>query len=227
MGHLHRLIAFDLDGTLVDSQRDLANAVNQLIEELGGRPLPHPDIAGMIGEGARLLVGRALTAAGLEQPDRALERFLDIYDRRLLEHTVPYEGIAEVLGAARERAYVAVLTNKPRAAALRILDGLGLAPLVEQVVGGDGPCPRKPHPAALAALMRAAVAPRAHTLLIGDSAIDLETARRADVACCLALYGFGRVTLEPAAVATARWTADTPRGLLRVLDEFGRIPHGP
>ena len=191
MGHLQRLIAFDLDGTLIDSRRDLADSANQLIEELGGQTLTEEQIGGMVGEGAALLVRRALQASGRGERAQALERFLEIYDERLLNHTRVYDGVAEVLRQARGRARLTVLTNKPTTPTERILEGLGLRDLFDDVIGGDGPHRRKPDPAGLKAMMTAANIEPEDTLLVGDSAIDLETARRAEASCCLVSYGFG------------------------------------
>jgi phosphoglycolate phosphatase len=197
VGHLHRLIAFDLDGTLIDSRRDLADSANQLIEELGGQPLTEEQIGGMVGEGAALLVRRALRAAVRGEPAgggpraHALERFLQIYDERLLNHTRVYDGIGDVVRHARSRARLAVLTNKPTVPTERILAALGLRDAFHEIMGGDGPYPRKPDPAGLTAMMTAAGAVAHDTLLVGDSAIDLETAQRAGVRCCLVSYGFG------------------------------------
>ncbi len=191
MGDLHRLIAFDLDGTLVDSRRDLAESANELIVELGGAPLSEETIAGMVGEGAALLVQRALAAVGVRDLRGALQRFLQIYDTRLLRHTRVYPGMDEVVRFARTAGRVAVLTNKPLAPSEQILDGLGIRDLFDVVIGGDGPLPRKPDPAALQALMREAGATPDTTLLVGDSAIDHETAVRAQVRCCLVSFGFG------------------------------------
>jgi phosphoglycolate phosphatase len=189
--HLHRLIAFDLDGTLIDSRRDLADSANQMIEELGGRPLTEEQIGGMVGEGAALLVRRAMRAAGRGERAHALERFLEIYDQRLLNHTRIYDGVGEVVRQARRRARLTVLTNKPLTPTERILAGLGLRDVFEEVIGGDGPHPRKPDPAGLKAMMASAGAAAHDTMLVGDSAIDLETAKRAGVSCCLVSYGFG------------------------------------
>jgi phosphoglycolate phosphatase len=190
--HLHRrLIAFDLDGTLVDSQRDLANSANQLIEELGGAPLGEDAIAAMVGEGAALLVRRALAAAQLGDIDGALPRFLEIYDGRLLEHTRVYDGLLDVVRAARTRARVVVLTNKPLAPSLRILEALGLREYMDDVVGGDNALGRKPDPRALQALMHDAGAAPESTLMVGDSAIDHETAVQAGTRACLVSFGFG------------------------------------
>lgn len=187
-----RLVVFDLDGTLVDSRADIANATNALIVELGGAPLPEDVVTAMVGEGAGLLVRRALTAASLDpEAPGALDRFLALYDARLLEHTRPYDGIPEALEWLFTRAQLAVLTNKPGGATRQILAGLGLARYFREVIGGDSPFGRKPDPAALLHLARASgVGPR-DTLMVGDSAVDLETARRAGTRICLARYGFG------------------------------------
>ena len=127
VGHVFgRLIAFDLDGTLIDSSRDLADSVNDLLVELGAAPLPHDAITKMVGEGAKVLVRRALAAARLPDTPDAMARFLAIYDTRLLNHTRPYDGIADVVRAAREHARVAVLTNKPLEPSEKVLAGLGL-----------------------------------------------------------------------------------------------------
>jgi phosphoglycolate phosphatase len=205
VGDLHRrLIAFDLDGTLVDSRRDLAESANELIGELGGSPLGEDAIARMVGEGAAMLVRRALAAARVTDlraasaeataPKGALARFLEIYDTRLLRHTRVYPGMADVARFARTLGRVAVLTNKPLAPSERILEGLGIRDLFDAVTGGDGPLPRKPDPAALHALMRSAGATPDTTVLVGDSAVDHETAVRAGVHCCLVAFGFGYET---------------------------------
>lgn len=187
-----RLIVFDLDGTLIDSRQDLADAMNQLIVELGGTPLPVETIARMVGFGAPVLVRRALAMASLEaDPLEALGRFLNIYESCLLVHTRPYAGTMEMLAALAGRYHLAVLTNKPSPATRQILDGLGLVPWFSDVIGGDTPFRRKPDPAGLLHLVSRAHATPATTMMVGDSAIDLETARRAGTKVCLARYGFG------------------------------------
>jgi phosphoglycolate phosphatase len=199
-----KLTVFDLDGTLVDSRRDLADSINVMLVEIGRVPLPVGEIGDMVGEGARVLVRRALavtsraagdasSGAGRARPDedRALRRFLELYDTRLLEHTRPYRGVPELLAELAPVSTLAVLTNKPREASERILDGLGLRRHFGEVVGGDGPLPRKPDPAALLELMHRAGAGPDDTMLVGDSRVDLETARNARTHVCLAGYGFG------------------------------------
>lgn len=145
-------------------------------------------MAHMVGEGAALLVRRALAAAGLS-PDTpgALPRFLDIYGRRLLDTTVPYDGVADMLLLASRHARLSVLTNKPLAPSRRILDALGLLRYFDAVIGGDGPHGRKPDPAGLRALASSA----AHVMLVGDSPIDWQTAAAAGCDFVWAQYGFG------------------------------------
>ena len=220
MGDVRRLIAFDLDGTLVDSRRDLAQSANQLIVELGGPELPEGAIGRMVGEGAAVLVGRALAAAGLENRPEALGRFLEIYDGRLLTHTHAYEGVVEAVRVARRHARVAVLTNKPVGPSERILAGLGLRELFDEIVGGDGPFPRKPDPTALLSLMARAGATSDNTMLVGDSSIDHKTARNAAARCCLAAYGFGYETFPIDQLNGQEWIATDPVELAAIVERF-------
>jgi phosphoglycolate phosphatase len=188
-----RLVVFDLDGTLIDSRRDIAESANATLVECGARPLPEEQIGRMVGDGAPVLVARAFAAAGVSAPADALERFLDIYNGRLMNYTRPYEGIPQVLEQLERRATLAVLTNKPRAATDLLLAGLGLARHFgpERVVGGDGPLRRKPDPEGLRHLMASTGVSPVETVLVGDSVIDWRTARAAATHVCLARYGFG------------------------------------
>jgi phosphoglycolate phosphatase len=194
-----RLYVFDLDGTLVDSLRDLADSANELLTSYGAAPLDTAVIGGMVGDGAAKLVARACAAVGVDPRD-ALPRFLAIYDANLLAHTRPYAGMPEAIASLAGRgASLAVLTNKPVGATRRILAGLDLAKFFDEdaVIGGDGPWPRKPDPGGLLHLSaRAGLAP-AETMLIGDSLVDWQTARGGGTAICLARYGFGFLTFPP------------------------------
>jgi phosphoglycolate phosphatase len=211
-----RLIVFDLDGTLIDSRRDLADAANALLESCGGGPLSEEHIGRMVGDGAATLVARVFEASGLERPAGALERFLAFYDQRLLNHTRPYPGMMEVLDLLGRRATLAVLTNKPLASTRRILEGLELARHFEEaaVLGGDGPFPRKPDPAGLRHLIARAKVPVESTLLVGDSLIDWRTARAAATPVCLARYGFGYVGFPRHELGPADHLIDAPAALL-------------
>jgi phosphoglycolate phosphatase len=222
MGHVHgRLIAFDLDGTLIDSSRDLAESVNEVLTGLGAPPLPHDDITRMIGEGAKVLVRRALAAAGIPEDPEAIARFLEIYDRNLLNHTRPYAGITEVVRTARQHASVAVLTNKPLEPSEKVLAGLGMRELFDDVIGSGGIYPRKPDPTALFALMERAGATPDRTLMVGDSRIDFETARSAATRCCLVTYGFSSDTLADIPIQEA-WRVSDADGLAAVIGRFAR-----
>ena len=210
---------FDLDGTLVDSLRDLAESANALIVEAGGCRLPEESIGRMVGDGAAALVRRAFRAASLEPPSDALERFLAIYDSRLLTFTRPYAGVDETLSALAPRARLAVLTNKPIDATRRILTGLDLARYFppDRVIGGDGPFSRKPDPAGLIHLVTAECVTVDETLLVGDSVIDWRTARAACCHVCLARYGFGYEGFPVADLDRADRLIDQPLDLLTIL----------
>lgn len=191
------LVVFDLDGTLIDSRRDLADSANALIVEHGGAPQPVDAIAGMVGEGAALLVRRALAAAGVKLDiERDLRRFLELYDERLLVHTALYDGTREMLDALSVRTPLAVLTNKPQHHTDRVLRGLDVDRYFQWIIGGDTPHGRKPDPAGLRHVMSAAGADAHGTFMVGDSAIDLKTARAAEARLCLVRYGFGFATTE-------------------------------
>lgn len=213
-----QLIVFDLDGTLVDSLGDLAGSANELLVQHGSRPLGDEDIAGMVGDGVATLVRRVLEARGLDlEPRAAVDEFLAIYDRRLLERTRPYQGIPEALEQLGKKAALAVLTNKHTAAAERILEGLGLRNAFQWVIGGDSPHGRKPAPGGLLAIVNAAGCTPEETVVVGDSAVDVETARAAGTPVCIARYGFGFRTRPPAELRGDELFVDRPEELPSVL----------
>ena len=211
------LMVFDLDGTLIDSRQDLADSANALIVERGGSPLPVEAVTRMVGEGAALLVRRALTAADLPVDlDTALPRFLELYDDRLLANTRVYPGTAAALDVLAPRATLAVLTNKPQRPTETILRGLHLSGYFAQVIGGDTPFGRNPDPAGLRHVISAAGATVAESIMVGDSAIDLRTARAAGVPICLVRYGFG-FPLAAAELSGEERVVDAPDQLVEIL----------
>jgi phosphoglycolate phosphatase len=213
-----RLLVFDLDGTLVDSRRDLADAANAVLEACGCRTHSEAAIGAMVGDGAAMLIQRAFEAADCPMPSDALERFLRVYDGRLLRHTRAYDGVSEMLDAVSARATLAVLTNKPLRATRSVLDGLHLASYFgDRVLGGDGPHPRKPDPAGLAQLIADAGSEPATTLMVGDSIVDWRTARRAGVRVCVAEYGFGFHPGPGEGLSTTDLVIDRPADLLTKL----------
>lgn len=220
-----RTIVFDLDGTLVDSALDLAAAASELVEGYGGSPLEVATVVPMVGDGAPVLVERALAHAGLDpETPGALERFLSIYDRRLLDHTAPYDGIPEVLAILLRFGPLAVLTNKPRRASDEILEQLGLRGYFRDVIGGDGPHARKPDPAGLQALLSRT---GGRGVMVGDSPADADTASAAACPFVLAAYGFGIVRFGSDMPSHAG-IAHHPRELVSLVEtltfDAARIP---
>jgi phosphoglycolate phosphatase len=195
------LLIFDLDGTLIDSRLDLANAVNAMRAHLGMDPLANERVYSYVGNGAPVLVRRALgEEAGEPEFRGALQFFMEYYAAHDLDHTTLYPGVRESLDRFRRAGKrMAVLTNKPTAMSLRILDGLGVGGHFFQVFGGNSFAQKKPHPAGVEALMGEAAVDRARTMMVGDSAVDVATARNAGIACCGVTYGFQPESLaEPA-----------------------------
>lgn len=213
------LAVFDLDGTLIDSRRDLADSANHMLAAYGASPLGEDRIASMVGCGAPTLVKRVMTAAGVDAPlDEALARFLSAYDERLTHHTRPYDGIPDLLEQLEARGTsMALLTNKPVEQSVRILDAFALAKYFPRIVGGDGPWPRKPAPDGMQFLMREAAARADDTVLIGDSTIDLQTSRNAGVRICLARYGFGFADVPAADLRGDESLVDAPAQISEVL----------
>jgi phosphoglycolate phosphatase len=214
-----RLVVFDLDGTLVDSLRDLTDSANALLAACGAPPLDEPAVGAMVGDGASTLVERAFAAAGIPAPADALDRFLAIYDTKLTNHTRPYEGVPEMLTSLAGRMPLGVLTNKPRAATLRILSALNLAGFfdADAIIGGDGPAPRKPDPGALLHLCARAGVAAAETALVGDSSVDFRTARNAGTRIYLARYGFGFRSFPETELTGGEAVIDRPTDLLAAL----------
>ena len=178
-----RLLVFDLDGTLVDSFRDLAAATNAALRRVAPDqpPIPVETVCTFVGNGARVLIERALDHAGIDRAvDEVLPVFLECYDRCLLDTTRPYPGVAEALRAL-ESTPRAVLTNKPGPMARRILDGLDLAPRFARIRGAGDVPERKPDPRGLERLIEELGATPETTWMIGDSPVDVRTARAAGV----------------------------------------------
>jgi phosphoglycolate phosphatase len=205
------LVVFDLDGTLVDSARDLADAGNGLLAGYGVPPLPQAQIVGMVGDGARELVRRLLAACALEVPlDDALARFLREYNELLLATTRPYDGVVDMLGWVARIARLAVLTNKPEYATKRLLNSLDLERFFADVIAGDTAIARKPDPAGLLTLIgRAGLTPN-RALMVGDSVADLRTAAAAAVPACLARYGFGFAQVPENERSAAAYEVERP-----------------
>jgi phosphoglycolate phosphatase len=202
-----KLLVFDLDGTLIDSAQDLCNSVNAALDHVGLKPLPDPVIASFVGNGVPLLVRRSLAyenGGNLEQVDDALQArtqafFLDYYREHKLDFTYAYNGVLEALEALRDlhdrrggdARTLAVLTNKPVRPARGICEGLGMAGYFLHIYGGDSFKAKKPDPEGLRALMEEVGARPEETVMVGDSKVDVQTARNAGVWSLGCAFGFG------------------------------------
>lgn len=186
------LLIFDLDGTLIDSRLDLAHAVNATRAQAGRGPLPHEQIFSFVGNGAPVLIQRAMGPdASEEDVARALEFFLDYYRHHALDYTVLYPGVQESLHRLHTAgASLAILTNKPVRTSRRIMEGLGVARLFFQIYGGNSFEYKKPHRIGIDTLCRESGVLSTDTWMVGDSYVDVQTARNAGVASCGVTYGF-------------------------------------
>lgn len=197
LSDIHLLI-FDLDGTLVDSQMDLALSVNAMRQGMGLSALAHDLIGTYVGRGVNVLMRRALgDQATDEELERGLALFLDYYRRHMLDNTATYPGVREALEELRDRK-LAVLTNKPYHFTREMLSRLGIARYFLFVYGGNSFAQKKPDPVGVTTLMRDTEVSPAQTLMVGDSDTDVLTGRAAGVWTCGVTYGFGAHTLESA-----------------------------
>jgi phosphoglycolate phosphatase len=223
-----KLLVFDLDGTLIDSAQDLCNSVNAALGHVGREPLEDPVIAGYVGNGAPMLMRRALARSKnipVDQVEEALQStayafFLDYYREHKLDFTYAYDGVVEALKALRglhdlpggTPRTMAVLTNKPVRPARGICEGLGMADCFLHIYGGDSFPVKKPDPFGLRSLMQETGARPEETVMIGDSKVDVQTARNAGVWSVGCAFGFGPQNLmeTPPDIlvdSAADWTA--------------------
>lgn len=195
-----RLVVFDLDGTLVDSSRDLATATNAALAAVapGVAPLSLDVVRSFVGEGAGVLIARSLAEAGIhKRAEEVLPTFLDLYRRCLLETTRLYPGVVETLERLGGRI-LAVLTNKPGDMSRAILAGLGVADRFARIYGGGDFPGRKPDPAGLLLLLEDLGARPEEAVLVGDSAVDVRTGRAAGVPTVGVTYGLNPESLQEA-----------------------------
>ena len=186
------LVIFDLDGTLIDSKLDLAHAVNATLRHMGRTPLANERVYSYVGNGAPVLIRRALGEQAAEgEVQEGLEFFLEYYRDHMLDYTVPYPGVRESVERLSEaKVRLAVLTNKPVRISRAIIEGLGMGPFFRQVYGGNSFDFKKPHPIGVETLVAECGATREKTLMVGDSSVDIQTARNAGVLSAGVTYGF-------------------------------------
>lgn len=185
------LLIFDLDGTLIDSKRDLADSVNATRAWMNLPPLPDEAVYSYVGNGAPVLIRRAFPDATDHEVAQALKHFLEYYREHMLDATSLYPGVQQAL----DRLYaagvpMAVLTNKPVRFSIRLIEGLGLEMHFFRVYGGNSFEEKKPHPMGIDVLVAEVRAVRERTIMVGDSAVDVLTARNARVRACGVSWGF-------------------------------------
>jgi phosphoglycolate phosphatase len=186
-----RALIFDLDGTLIDSKLDLIRSVNAMLREMGREQRHEDTISGYIGHGAPQLVGQALGNNATEtERERALKFFLAYYENHKMDSTCAYPGVPEALEHLAAFP-MAILTNKPVRISVRILEALGLAKYFRAVYGGNSFETKKPDPLGAQTILREFGAAPAEAMLIGDSEVDVQTARNAGTFAAAVNYGFG------------------------------------
>ncbi|HEV3422143.1 MAG TPA: HAD-IA family hydrolase [Candidatus Acidoferrum sp.] len=190
-----RVFLFDLDGTLIDSKLDLINSVNFMLRKMQRDVLPLATVASYIGHGAPRLVADALGPDAAEADrKRGLEIFLNHYNEHNLDATRAYPGVREGLEALQDRP-MAVLTNKPQKMSVEILEAIGLLKYFRAVYGGDSFEKKKPDPAGALAILKDLGALPEESAMVGDSDVDIETARNAGMLAIAVNYGFGQQNL--------------------------------
>ena len=186
-----RALIFDLDGTLIDSKQDLIHSVNAMLRELGRGELAEETISGYIGHGAPQLVARVLGDGSTEEErHRGLQFFLNYYELHKMDMTCAYPGVRETLEQLASMP-MAVLTNKPVRISVRILEAMGLSKYFRAIYGGNSFKTKKPDPLGARTILRELGAEPRGALLVGDSEVDVQTARNAGTLAAAVNYGFG------------------------------------
>jgi len=216
-----KLVIFDLDGTLIDSRLDLVHSVNAALRHINRPQLPDDVIASYVGDGAPVLIQRALGPEAVDETlvRKGLEFFLSYYREHKLDHTKVYPGIPETLAAIQRSGNgvprkLAVLSNKPVNPSRAIVEALGLGRYFTQVYGGNSFATKKPDPeGALRLVSEAGVHPE-QSAMVGDSHVDVRTGRNAGLCTVAVTYGFAPHTLE---VESPDIEVDTPQELSKVF----------
>jgi phosphoglycolate phosphatase len=186
-----KALVFDLDGTLIDSKRDLVRSVNATLRELRRAELPEDLVASYVGSGAPALISRALGGSADEAEfRRAMNFFLAHYEEHNLDFTREYAGVRETLEQLRG-VPMAVLTNKPEDISVRILEGLRLAQFFRVIYGGDSFLTKKPDPLGANTVLGDLEIAGGQALMVGDSEVDVQTARNAGMISAIVNFGFG------------------------------------
>jgi phosphoglycolate phosphatase len=201
--HSIKLVIFDLDGTLIDSRLDLVHSVNAALRHIGKPGLPDDVIASYVGDGAPILIQRALGGEAVDEATvrSGLQFFLAYYREHKLDHTTVYAGLREALAAVQRAANgvprkMAVLSNKPVGPSRAIIEALGLGTFFGQIYGGNSFATKKPDPEGARKLLEENGVRPEHAVIVGDSHVDVETGRNAGLWTVGVSYGFAPHTLQ-------------------------------
>jgi len=184
------LVMFDLDGTLADTGRDLANSVNFTRKQFNLASLTPHSVYSHIGRGVDHLLKHAIPELAQDHFEEVRRIFLGHYEKNMLDQTVLYPGICEVLDDFSGKRRV-VVSNKIHRLAVKLLKGLGVENCFDAILGGDSVAEKKPHPALLNAALTRFGVPAARAVMVGDGDIDVEAGKRAGVVTCGVTYGLG------------------------------------
>ncbi len=207
---LASLLIFDLDGTLVDTRRDLANAVNYALRQLGKNEITLDTITGYVGDGVRKLLERALGGTAATELEKAHRHFRAFYHEHLADFSQPYPGIREMLAhfGGKQKA---VLTNKPQEFTDTLLQRLNLRQHFAMTIGGQLNQKLKPDPEAVFKILHHFDLPASRALIIGDGENDILAGKAAGIATCAVSYGFRPV--EKLLALQPDFVVDTPAAL--------------
>lgn len=186
---MKKLILYDLDGTLVDTRRDIINGVRYALNQLSGPELTDEEIKDCVGTGLHALIKKVFRTEDEKLADKGSRLYREHYKEHMLDHSRLYPGALEFLEYFKGRKQ-AVITNKPNPFSLQILEALGVANYFMAVMAGDNGMPFKPDPAAIHHLMEEAGAKDEEVIFIGDSPIDITAARNAGVEIVVLTHGF-------------------------------------
>jgi phosphoglycolate phosphatase len=186
-----KTILLDLDGTLIDSRIDLANAVNFALNGIGRQTKAESEIIPHVGNGLRTLLGNVLQTFSESEMEKAIQLFSEFYDQHCVDQTKFYKGVEECVYHLSPAVKFAIVTNKPYRFALKIIGELGLANEIPVIVGGDSLKEKKPHPAPIFRAMEELSATKTSTLMVGDGHQDVEAGQAAGIKTCAARYGYG------------------------------------
>ncbi len=221
-----KLLIFDLDGTLIDSSKDIANAINYAIKPFGVTPLTTSEIKTMVGSGITKLIERLITPSPKISQDgklqsnpkeKALERFFEHYSKHLLDNTTAYPLVKETLSKLGDHKK-AVISNKRVALSRKVLEGLGLSESFDIILGSDSVPEKKPSPLPILEVLKKLEVSRDEAVIIGDSNFDVEAGKAAGIKTIAVTYGYR----SKEALKEADFTIDSFSELLNILPKINK-----